>query len=93
MSIRDNIQNYFEAAVVDEIIEQVNSRQLALDAESLADIACLALNHLPPRYVRHNVDTMFYMTVYELENNKKAVVKAVSDALDYVQSHRRPVET
>ena len=31
----------------------------------LADVACVALNRLPARYVRHDVDMVFYLTEQE----------------------------
>jgi hypothetical protein len=33
----------------------------------LADVACMVLNLLPARYVRHYVEMMFYLTEQERE--------------------------
>lgn len=84
----DNINNYFEKLVFDEIREQLNKDELENDDDFLADIACVALNQLPSRYVRHNVDMVFYMTSEEREQNQIIVEDAVIMAIDYVNKHR-----
>ena len=63
----DNINNYFEKLVLDEITRLLSEDKLENDSDFLSDIACVALNQLPARYVRHNVDMVFYMTIDERE--------------------------
>ena len=75
----DNINNYFEKLVLDEI-----QRMLSF----LSDIACVALNQLPARYVRHNVEMVFYMTLDERKQYQEVVEEAVHMAIDYVNKHR-----
>jgi len=84
----DNINNYFEKLVFDEIQNKLHANKLDNDEDYLADIACVALNQLPSRYVRHNVDMVFYMTLDEREQNKVVVEDAVLMAIDYVNKHR-----
>ena len=84
----DNINNYFEKLVFDEIQNKLHANKLDNDEDYLADIACVALNQLPSRYVRHNVDMVFYMTLEEREQNKVVVEDAVLMAIDYVNKHR-----
>lgn len=84
----DTINNYFEKLVFDVIKEKLQSNELVQDDELLADIACVALNQLPARYVRHNVDMIFYMTLEEKEQNQIIVEDAVDMAIDYVNKHR-----
>lgn len=84
----DNISNYFEKLVMDEIKHKFEKNDLDADDDFLADIACVALNQLPSRYVRHNVDMVFYMTVEEREQNLIVVEDAVGMAIDYVNKHR-----
>lgn len=52
---------------------------LAGDAELLADVACVALNRLQPRYIRHEVDFAFYLT----DKERKAIDRQVRDAVEY----------
>jgi len=84
----DNINNYYEKLVFEKIQDKLFSDQLDNDEDYLADIACVALNQLPSRYVRHNVDMVFYMTAEEREQNKLIVEDAVHMAIDYVNKHR-----
>ena len=84
----DNIQNYFERLVCGVIQAKVNDDQIEDDDDLLGDIACVALNQLPSRYVRHNVDMIFYMTTEEREQNQTLAEEAVIMAIDYVEKHR-----
>lgn len=84
----ETINNYFEKLVFEVIKEKLQSNELEQDNDLLADIACVALNQLPARYVRHNVDMIFYMTLEEKEQNQIIVEDAVDMAVDYVNKHR-----
>ena len=83
-SARDSIHNYYEQMVIDQILRS-NERSNE-DTDFLADVACVALNRLPPRYVRHDVDMTFFLSPDELENMIDKVVHAVNDAVSYVES-------
>lgn len=83
----DNIHNYFEKLVFDIIQDKLNKNVLDND-DFLGDVACVALNQLPSRYVRHNVDMIFYMTIEEREQNQVVAEDAVDMAIDYVNKHR-----
>ncbi len=87
--ILDNIHNHYEKLVFEAI-----QRRLATDGEgeplaegALEDIACLALNHLPTRYVRHSVDLVFYLTPDEQASMERQVAAAVAEAFEQVRSH------
>ncbi|GMR16285.1 MAG: hypothetical protein BMS9Abin31_0607 [Gammaproteobacteria bacterium] len=84
----DNIHNYFEKLVFEVIQDKLANNDLDNDEDFLGDIACVALNQLPSRYVRHNVDMVFYMTAEEREQNQIIVDEAVMMAIDYVNKHR-----
>lgn len=83
-SATDSVHNYYEQMVFEQILRS-NDRANS-DDEFLADVACVTLNRLPPRYVRHDVDMTFFMTPTELENMIDSVVHAVNEAIDYVES-------
>lgn len=83
----DFIHNYYERHVLQEIIN-TNSRAQH-DREFLADVACVALNRLPPRYIRHNVDMTFFMSPQEMQEIEDKVTFAVKAALIYVDSRER----
>lgn len=84
----DSIQNYYERLVLQEVALQSNRVQ-AGDSDFLADVACVALNRLPPRYIRHNVDMSFFMSPQELHEIEEKIKNAVSIALNYVESRER----
>ena len=45
----------------EEVARRARAPEFAeFSADMLSDVACLCLNRLPPRYVRHDVDMMFY---------------------------------
>jgi competence protein ComFB len=78
----DSIHNFYELQVLDEISQR--SERALTDADFMADVACVALNHLPPRYIRHDVDMSFFLSPQEQEEMQKKVRKAVKDAIKYV---------
>ena len=83
----DTVHNYNDEAVFHSIAESAfKYPQLAGDPELLADVACVALNRLPPRYVRHDLDTNFYMGDDDRARFDAAVKAAVAFAFDFVQS-------
>ncbi|MFL0809774.1 MAG: late competence development ComFB family protein [Agarilytica sp.] len=83
-STADSVHNYYEQMVFEQILRSNDRSQT--DGEFLADVACVALNRLPSRYVRHDVDMTFFMTPNELEDMVERVVYAVNDAISYVES-------
>ncbi len=79
----DTIHNHHERAVLVEVLTQARVRR-SVDPRLLADIACVALNQLPPRYIRHDVDFAFFLTQQERQSNEQLVRDAVSYAFDFV---------
>jgi len=41
-----------------------------------------------PRYVRYDIDMLYYLTIKEPEQMEYEVYKAVSAAVEYVSQHR-----
>lgn len=86
MSISDQIRNYYENKVVDAINQQALNKDFS--HEELIDIACLALNNLPTRYYRHEVDLAFYMSAHEHDEIYLKVDKAVKEAIDFLEKKK-----
>lgn len=86
-SSRDSVHNYYEQMVFDQLLRSCDRAKK--DSEFLADVACVALNRLPARYVRHDVDMTFFMTPSEMEEMVNLVVKAVNEAISYVESREK----
>lgn len=78
----DSVHNYYEHLVFDELTQ--NHERCQVDSDFLADAACVALNHLPPKYIRHNVDMTFFMSTQELDDIHSRVREAVKKAVTYV---------
>jgi len=58
----ESVHNFYERLVFQEI--QDNYAE-ALDEDAMADMACLALNRIPPRYIRYDIDMSFYLSPSE----------------------------
>lgn len=86
MSLRDVIDNFYEPLVA-EVIEE--TRESSDNQDYLADVMCVALNHLPAKYYRHSIDMMFYLADGELETMKKNALAAVQEARAFVRAHKR----
>ncbi len=81
----ESIQNYYEHFVLARVAALAGAYP-GLNADLLADVACVALNRLPPRYIRHPVDLAFYMTDKERVDNERMVDDAVRGAFEFVQA-------
>lgn len=82
-----NVHNFYEKQVTESILK-TNPRAIK-DSEFLADVSCVALNHLPPRYIRHDVDMNFFMSPVEREEIANKVQNAVDHAIDFVLEHEK----
>lgn len=79
-----SVHNYYERVVYEQLWRASDRAQK--DSEFLADVLCVALNYLPPRYVRHEVDMTFFLSPEEQDNIMNKVADAVNRALTYVES-------
>jgi hypothetical protein len=76
----DQVHNYYERLVFEEVVRRAHEPAHAdYTADMLADVACLALNRLPARYVRHDVDMMFYLT----ESERQAIEQSLDEVLKF----------
>ena len=80
-----SLRNYYEHPVVDAVMAAAPHYPM-LGEEELPDVACVALNRLPTRYIRHQADLAFYLTEKERQENEKQVNEAVSYAFEFVQA-------
>jgi Late competence development protein ComFB len=82
----DVIHNHHEQAVFAAVKAGATAFAHLADDDLLADIACVALNRIPPRYIRHGVDFAFYLSDKERADNERTVSEAVSFAFEFVQA-------
>ncbi|MBI3772075.1 MAG: late competence development ComFB family protein [Gammaproteobacteria bacterium] len=85
----ENIANYYEQLVFNEIKTTLKAMKRKADEDLMEDIACVALNRLPSRYVRHHVDLIFYLSAEEHAHIAQTVRNAVTEAIQFVDQHRR----
>ena len=82
-----SLYNHHEREVFAAIVAaSVQYPDIARDADLLCDVACVALNRLPPRYIRHEVDFSFYMTGGERQEIDNAISEAVTFAYQFVEA-------
>ena len=82
-----SLYNHHEREVLAKVMELAEQyTNLNLDSDTLCDIACVALNRLPPRYIRHEVDFSFYLTERERIEIDVAINEAVSYAYNFVEA-------
>jgi len=87
MSLLDNIQNYYETLVIEALAKEVEGKNVNEDV--LTDVLCIAINHLPPRYIRHEVDMAYYTSPTERDELSEKAVKAVKDAFIFINKTDR----
>jgi hypothetical protein len=80
-----SIHNAFERAVYEAVLAR-HPHYPQITEELLPDVACVALNRVPQRYVRHSVDLAFYQTDTERIQNERSVREAVEHAFTFVQA-------
>jgi hypothetical protein len=85
----ESVKNMHETAVFDMVQDMAgNYPSIGGDPELLADVACVALNRIPPRYIRHLVDLRFFQDNNERLQVETAVKAAVVYAFQFVQSRQ-----
>ena len=82
----DTIHNHHEQAVFDAVTEGAAAFPHMKDADLLTDVACVALNRIAPRYIRHGVDFAFYLSDKERADNERHIADAVAFAFEFVQA-------
>ena len=80
----EQLHNYFENLV----IEALRARAIALDEDTFVDVACVALNELPAKYIRHDVDMAYFTEPSEMAIIHSRVERALDLALGRVLSKR-----
>lgn len=81
------VRNHNERTVFDAVHHLAPQYPgLAHDPELLADVACVALNRLAPRYIRHEVDFVFYLSERERGESERQLGEAVEYAFGFVQA-------
>jgi phage gp36-like protein len=82
MKLNNDIHNYYEHLVLEKI--EILGLGESKDEDYLADLCCLALNQIPPRYIRFGVDMSFYLHQTERLQMEMNAVNAVNQAISFL---------
>jgi len=83
------IRNYYEQLVQDYLWRRMEQEDQEPWHGFLEDVACLALNQLPNRYVRHTVDLGAHLSDEEFRSMEIQVSSAVDRAIEQVRQRPR----
>jgi hypothetical protein len=80
------VHNYQEQRVFEVVTARAAGYPaFAAKPDLLEDVACVALNRLPPRYIRNSIDMSFFMSSQDRAKSEAAIEAAVAFAFDFVQ--------
>jgi hypothetical protein len=84
MKLDDDIHNYYEHLV----LKQIEGLELnkTKNEDYLADLCCLALNQLPTRYIRYEVDMAFYLPQSERQQMSMNAINAVKHGMTFLDN-------
>ena len=82
MKLDEDIHNYYEHLILERIEKLGLSESKPIDY--IADLCCLALNQVPPRYIRYEVDMAFYLPQNERQEMEMNVVNAIEKAMKFL---------
>ena len=85
MKLDDDIHNYYEHLVLEKIEGLGLNKSKSEDY--IADLSCLALNQISPRYIRHEVDMSFYLPQSEKQQMEMNVVNAIEKAQNFLDQN------
>ncbi|MDT8438698.1 MAG: late competence development ComFB family protein [Wenzhouxiangellaceae bacterium] len=75
--------NFCEKVVRELLLETPETADL--DEDTLEDLYCLTLNRLPPRYVRHEADTVFFLKPTDRVELEQKARQAMGEALERIR--------
>jgi hypothetical protein len=87
MRLHEDIHNYYEKIVLEEIIKRKLNEQYSEDV--MADFCCTVLNQLPPRYIRYDVDMAFYLPQTERLHMEERVQTAINVAISQISKKKK----
>ena len=79
-----SLYNYYEHLVFDHITHHLMANYPAQDDEFFLDVACYSLTRLPSRYIRHEIDMVYYLAPGEHEEMEKRVAETVDNAAKFI---------
>jgi hypothetical protein len=84
----DALHNHYEAPVFRAVNERAAAEPGRWAPETLQDVACVALNRLPARYIRHDADFYFFLSDEDRRRQDRNVAEAVAYAFQFVSTRQ-----
>lgn len=84
-----SLYNYYEHLVFDYISTTLIQNYPDQDEEFFLDVACYSLTRLPSRYIRHEIDMVYYLAPGEQEEMEKRVAKTVDSAAVFIDGRSK----
>ena len=81
-----SLYNYYEHLVFDYISRQLMQKYTDREEEFFLDVACYSLTRLPSRYIRHEIDMVYYLAPGEQEEMEKRVCQTVYSAAKFIST-------
>ncbi len=85
-----SVHNYYEQMVYSQVFAYLSERGEGKNQELMEDVACIALNLLPPRYVRHTIDLTLHINDDDRQKMLIQVQQAVIKAAELVKRRQHP---
>ncbi len=79
-----SLYNYYENLVFEYISQTLVDKYPQHDEEFFLDVACYSLTRLPSRYIRHQIDMVYYLAPGELEEMEMRVVETVDSSAVFI---------
>ncbi len=86
MKLDDDIHNYYEHLILERI--KLLGLNQTKGTDYIADLCCLALNQVPPRYIPYEVDMSFYLPQSERQQMGMNVENAVSKGMRFLDEQK-----
>lgn len=79
-----SLYNYYEHLVFTYIIEKLVEKYPNRDEEFFLDVSCYALTRLPSRYIRHEIDMIYYLAPGERTEMENRVASTIETAAEFI---------
>ena len=87
-----SIHNYYEHLVFDYINRKLVEQYPDQEEDFFLDVACYALTRLPSRYIRHDIDMIYYLAAGEQEEMEKQVMENVNAAAEFISGRAKQAQ-
>jgi len=79
-----SLYNYYEHLVFDFINQRLMKDYVDQGEDFFLDVACYSLTRLPSRYIRHEIDMIYYLAPGEQELMEQKVEQTVEEAARFI---------